>query len=201
MGGEPRAHGLALHIGEARIERVDRSELADQLDRGLLPHAGDAGHVVARVPHERQDVAHLLGWHAPFLDHLGAAHPLVVFARGRRQQSDAIGDERQHVLVARHQGDLVSRALAGCRERRHHVVGLDAGDFEHRQPQRVRQVLQRRDLREQVGRHGLARGLVVGVALVAKRGPRTVPGQRPEFSAPSAIKNTCRNCNGREVKY
>jgi hypothetical protein len=39
------AHALLLDLGQAVVQRLERAELRDQLDRGLLADAGHAGHV------------------------------------------------------------------------------------------------------------------------------------------------------------
>ena len=49
-------------------QRVERAELAEPLDRGLLADLGHAGQVVARLADERGDVGVLLGRHAVALD-------------------------------------------------------------------------------------------------------------------------------------
>ena len=69
---------LAGDEGQVFVEPVDGAELGEELDRGLLPHAGDAGDVVDRVAHERQHVRDLRGVDPPALAYLGrvVADPL-----------------------------------------------------------------------------------------------------------------------------
>ena len=72
---------------------------------------------------------------------------------------------------------MPSAAAAG-RERGDHVVGLDAGDLQRGDVQRVDHLVDQRDLRhEEVGRL-LAGALVVGVELVAEVRPGLVEHDR-----------------------
>ena len=56
-----RVAGLALDRVDLRDQLVERAVLANPLRRGLLPDAGDAGQVVARVAAQRREVRVLRG--------------------------------------------------------------------------------------------------------------------------------------------
>ena len=71
-GVEVLAEVVAHHAGDlvgVVEQRVERPELRQPLDRGLLADLRHAGQVVARLAHERSDVGVLLGRDAVAVDH------------------------------------------------------------------------------------------------------------------------------------
>ena len=90
-------------------------------------------------------------------------------------QPDLVRDQLHHVLVAGHDADLVARLARAGREGADHVVGLVARDLEELDPMGAHDpdVLK---LLDHLLRRSLARGLVLGVALVPERGALRVEG-------------------------
>ena len=66
--GAQRVADLALHRVDLVDQRLQRAVLGDPLGRGLLPHARDAGQVVARVAAQRREVRVLLRGQPVLLD-------------------------------------------------------------------------------------------------------------------------------------
>ena len=102
MLGEPVAK-LALHVVEAVVDAVERAELLEEADGGLLADAGHSGNVVGGVALERLVVEHLVGPQAvPLL------HPCLVVddrrrnAHAGRQQAHVVVYQLQPVEVAGH---------------------------------------------------------------------------------------------------
>ena len=139
---------------------VERAELPEPLDRGLLAHLRDAGQVVARLADERRDVGVLLGPHAVALDDGRGVVALELrdALHVRVEQRDVVVDELDGVAVARADEHVESLLGALRREGREDVVGLDVLLLQHRDAHRREAVLQDRDLTlELVGRLGAVR--------------------------------------------
>ena len=100
-----------LHLGQPRVDRVERAELAHQLLRGLLPHARHARDVVARIAHQGEHVADVLGPHLPLRAHRVGVHPLVGLARLRHQHAHRPAHDLEHVLVAGDHKSLMTGLL------------------------------------------------------------------------------------------
>ena len=152
----------------------------DELGRGLLADAGDAGQVVARVAAQRRVLGVLRGRDAGALEDAGLVVERVVgdAALVVEHLDVRVGHELVAVAVAGDDHHVDAVGGGPRRERRDHVVGLDARDLQRRDLQRVEHLVDQRDLRhEEVGRL-LAAALVVGVELVAEvlaRARRTPP--------------------------
>ena len=71
-------------------------------------------------------------------------------------------DQLQHVFIARDDHHFAARRFGAAGERADHIVGLEAGVFEHRNPHGVQQAANVGDLLQQVGRRFHAVGLVLG---------------------------------------
>ena len=96
-----RVTHLALDLVDPGHQFVQRAELADPLRGGLLPHARDAGQVVARVAAQGGEVG-VLGGRQPVLvsassgvNRVRSETPLRLVQRG-----DLVGDQLQRVPVA-----------------------------------------------------------------------------------------------------
>ena len=168
---------------ESREQRVEIAEVADQLRRGLLADAGDAGDVVGRVALERLVVDHLVRPQPePLVDPRDVVHDRVLDAGPRRHQPDARGHELEHVEVDGHDRrlEVVSR-IELLRDRPDDVVGLVAWHLVDRDPQRLDDLADLRELVAEVVRHPRPGGLVVGVLLVTERRAGQVEG-RPRGS-------------------
>ncbi len=96
-----------------------------------------------------------------------------------RKHAHAGPDQLQHVLVACHQDQLDWLLSQPVGERAEHVVGLEAGHFEKRQPKRFEHPLDESDLTAEIVRHA-GTGLLVGRQLLfPERRPRRVPRHGP----------------------
>ena len=180
--GEKRAvaprRELFAHAGrdvqrvEAAVNVLQCSEAVEQIHRGLLPHAGDAGDVVAGVSHERLEIHHahrlesvLLPEHlGRIVDGLGLAHAgLYVAHMGR------IGNQLKTVLVAGDDGAAPVLPLADLADRAEEVVRLPALQLQTADAHGVQHLFQQRDLHGEILRHGLALRFIVRVLLMAER--------------------------------
>ena len=166
---------LALGAGDL-VDAVEHglevAEALQQVGRGLVADAGDAGDVVARVALEADEVGDQLGRDAVAVDHALAVIDLRVRDAPRGgHDPHAVADELVGVAVAGddHDRDLALLGLAD--ERGDHVVGLEALDGDVAVAERLDERPERRPLLlEQVGPGG-ALGLVVGGDLLAARHP------------------------------
>ena len=140
----------------------------------LGPDPRHAGEVVGRLADEGGQVAVALGWDEVALLDGGRVHPPHV-----RDSSDGIdhrhvvGDQLEHVTVARDDDDL--HALRGRlrREGRDDVVGLVAGRFDVADLQGVEHLVEQWDLAGELGRGGAAPRLVLRILLE----PEGLPGE------------------------
>ena len=165
MRAQALAH-LALDLVLVRQQVVDRRVLVEPLRRGLRPDLRHARDVVGGVAHQREVVDDLLGVHVELDLHAGPVERRVGHGVDQR---DAVVHQLRHVLVAG--GDDHAHAGVGraAGERADHVVRLDAGHAQQRQPLRLDGGDQRVDLRAQVVGHRRPVRLVLGEQLVAER--------------------------------
>ena len=151
LGDRSRARrGEVARVLEHRLERA---VLGDELARGLVPDAGDARDVVARVPLEADEVRHLIRAHAVAgLHALRRVDVHVRDAARRHHQRDVLGDELERVAVRRDDAGLDPRLVRLRRERRDHVVRLPALELEVHVPERLHDRPEVRELlAQQVG--------------------------------------------------
>ncbi len=162
--------GLALDLVGALHELRERPELGDPLGRGLLADARDARQVVGRVAAQRREVRVLLRGEAVLLHDLLRGEPGELGdALGRVEHGGVLGDELEGVPVAGDDQHVEAGRLRLRRQRRDHVVGLEAVDREPRHVHRVEQLADQLDLPlELVGGLGAVR-LVLGEL---RRAPR-----------------------------
>ena len=170
---------LALGAGDLvhRAEHcLERAELLQELRRGLVADAGDAGDVVRGVALEADQVGDQLGRNAVALDHAVRVIDLRVghAARGRHH-AGAVADELVDVAVARDDHHGPPPLLCLRRERGDHVVGLEALDVDVREAEGLGERLQMRPLLAKEVRARLAPRLVLGVLLLPP-GHALVPG-------------------------
>ena len=177
--GEPRGVGelgqVLLALGardlvDAREHGLEVAEALQQVRRGLVADARDAGDVVARVALEADEVGDQLGRDAVAVDHALAVVDLRVgdAARGGHDPH-ALVDELVGVAVAGddHHGDLALLRLHD--ERGDHVVGLEALDGDVPVAERLDERAQVRPLQLQQVGPARALRLVVGRDLLAAR--------------------------------
>ena len=162
---------LALDLVAMREQRIERRVLVEPLGSRLRADLWHARYVVRGIADQREVVDDLLG-----IDVELGLDPVTIEPRvghGVDERYAAV-DQLRHVLVAGRDHDFdPDRSRALC-QRADHVVGLDAGDTQQRQPERLDRGDQRVDLRAQVVGHRRAVGLVLCVQVVAKRAPRGV---------------------------
>ena len=162
-----RVAGLALDLADAVDQLLERPELRDPLRRGLLPHPGDAGQVVAVVAAQRREIR-VLGRRQPvLLDQRGrvvaphVGHPAAVV-----QHRHVVGDQLERVPVAG--DDEGVHALGFCLggERRDDVVRLVACRGQPADAERVEHLEDQADLAAELVRGLGAARLVLDVLLV-----------------------------------
>ncbi len=157
------------------VDRLQILETREQGGRRHLAHALHAGDVVARIAHQGQEVAHLLGTDPhPLGKILGA--PLL----SPRQVvlTDPGSEELTEILVTGDEKDLAAAAALVPAEGRQQVVGLEArlaeGGQTHLFAQRPAEV----ELGNEILGRGCTVGLVEGIDLVAKGGGPGIEGDR-----------------------
>ena len=96
-----RVTDLALDLVDVVDQRLQRPVLGDPLGGGLLPHARDAGQVVARVAAQRREVGVLRrGEPVLLLDGLRGEPGELADALVRVEHRDVVADQLQRVAVA-----------------------------------------------------------------------------------------------------
>ena len=146
----------------------------DPLGCRLGPDAGHPGEVVGRLADQRREVAVALRRHEVALRDGGRVHPPHVGdAPHGVDHRHVVGDELEHVAVARDDDDL--HALRGRlgREGRDDVVRLVARGLDVADLQRVEDLVDQRDLAGELRGRGAAPGLVLRILLE----PEGLPGQ------------------------
>ena len=165
---------------QMRIDPLHGTVLAQQLRGAHGAHALHAGDIVRGVAADGQDVHHLdRRGDLPLLTDLRGPQQLVLSpALARTQLEDAGADQLAVILVRGDHVDLEPLAGEAPGRGADHVVGLEAGNHQHRDIQRLddlRQGLQRLD--HQRGRLA-AVGLVGRIHLVAEGAARRVETDR-----------------------
>lgn len=138
---------------------------ADELGGGLGADAGDAGHIVDAVAHQREDVAKLLRLDAEFAHHIVGAAPLILH---RVVHVDAGLDELHQILVGADDGDVPARRDGGLGVAGDDVVGLEPRFLDAGEGEGAGGVADHRELRNQVFRRGRAVRLILVVHVVAE---------------------------------
>ena len=170
--GAQRVADLALHRVDLVDKRLQRAVLGDPLRRGLLPHARDAGQVVARVAAQRGEVRILLRGQPVLVEHRLRREPgQLADALARVEHRDVVADQLQRVAVAGDHQDPVALVLGLRRQRGDHVVGLEPGLGQHRDAQRAEHLLGDVDLTAELVGGGRSARLVLGVLLQPERLP------------------------------
>src|SRR4030095_2857339 len=113
---------LRPRVRRASEPRVEAPELTDEIDRALLPDAGHAGDVVARIPDQREHVDDVRWLHAELFDDAGLVEPGAVFAGIVNTHTGA--NELKEVLVDRHDRDVEAGRRRPVRDGAHHVARL-----------------------------------------------------------------------------
>ena len=168
---------VGLDLVDVLVEAVEGAALADQLGGRLLADPGHARDVVGRVALERLEVDHLVGPQPVALADPGrVVDDRVLDAHARRHQPRLVGDELEHVEVAGHDRRVQAAPLRLHGQRADDVVGLEAGQLEDRDAQRLDDLADLRELVAQVVGHPLAGRLVLRVLLVAERRALQVEG-------------------------
>ncbi len=180
---------LALHFVRV-IERIlNRAETHNQIARALVADAGSAGDVVDRIALQRQQIGHLAGLHAH--ERLRRQRIVPDIVLHRVIHVDVFIDELQHVLIARHDDNIEGRRRAP-RQRADHVVRFKPRPLQNRDAQRLNHTPNIGNLFSEVGRHLRPVGLVLGVALLAKRAGRSqTPPRCTAACTPSAASEAC----------
>ena len=147
----------------------------DELRRGLLTDPGHARDVVRRVPHEGQQVDHLLRIHSEAGAHTRPVDRLDRFAAAARaEEPDAVRHDLIEILVPGENPYLGAGPRRLDRKRSNQVVGLHPLLLHDRHAQESHELSDLRDLPRKVFRHRGPVGLVRGVLTMAERGGRGV---------------------------
>ena len=146
-------------------DRVEAAVLREPLGGCLRADLRHAGHVVDGVAGQREEVEHLVGAHAELGDDSGFVERLVAH---RVDERDAGTHQLREVLVRRRHDavDALRRRLR--RQRPDHVVGLDSVDHQQRPAVRGDELLQRRQLSDEVVGHRRPVRLVLRIPVVAE---------------------------------
>ncbi len=162
-----RVAGLALDLVHPVDQGGQRAELRDPLGGGLLPHAGDAGQVVARVAAQGGEVG-VLRWGQPvLLGHGFRGEPgHIADAAPGHQRRHPVRDQLEHVPVAGYDQHVhvLGSGLGG--QRGDEVVGLVARRGQPPDAERVEHLEDQAELAAEVLRRLAAVGLVLDVLLV-----------------------------------
>ncbi len=125
---------------------------------------GAPGMLSMAVAAQRHHVDDFARRHAEnFLDFGGVADQVVL---GRIEHADAIADQLHHVLVAGDDKDRVAGVDRLARQSADHVVGLEAGRFEHGNAISLERAPDVGNLLRQIVGHGRAIGLVAVIGRV-----------------------------------
>ena len=164
-------HGppFPFHLLQPAEQVLDRAELLDEFGRGFLAYSRDTGNVVDRVPHQSEDVPHLVGrLDLPFLPHFGIAENLRAAAGTPRPvQVGALRDQLGEVLVRGHHVGRRPGRFGALDQGSDDVVGLPPGLADHGNAEPLADPENERHRLAEVVRHGLALGFVLGELLVA----------------------------------
>ena len=105
-----------LTAAEVGVDALERAVVDEQARRRLVADTGDARDVVGAVALERLEVDHLAGLEAVALvDALRVVDDGRLDAEARRHQLRPLGDELEHVEVARDDDRLDVSRISACR--------------------------------------------------------------------------------------
>ncbi len=159
--------GPALDLVDLVDQGGQGAVFGDPLRRGLLPHAGDARQVIARVAAQCGVVRVLSRGQAVLLVHRRRGEPgHVADAAPGHQNRDIVAYQLECVPVAGDNQDLHAARGRLRGERGDDIVGLVPGDRQPRDPERVQYLEDQAELTLEVRRGLPAVGLVLDVLLV-----------------------------------
>ncbi len=168
---------LALHLVQALVDGVERPELLEQGNRGLLAHARHAGEVVRGVPLERLVVEHLVRPQPVALRHpVRVVHHRGGDAHPGREQAHVVVHQLQPVEVPRHHDRVDARGRRVLDEGADDVVRLVALGLDDRHAHPGHHLAHDRELAAQVVRHRRPAGLVVGIGDEPEVRPTEIEG-------------------------
>ncbi len=153
MLGEQAGDARGRHFVHSREQRIERAVRGDELHRGLLADAGDAGEIIRRVSLEPAIVRQLRRRQAVALAHRGdvVARQVGDAAAGQHHR-DAVVDELQQIVVARHHDRLHALARRLRCERGDAIVGLFALDLDDGDAPRLQHLAHDGELRFEIVR-------------------------------------------------
>ena len=161
---------LRRHLGQVRVDRLQRAVLLEQRHRALLADAPHAGDVVRFVPDQRLVVDELVRAQTVFLfDGWRIVDDGVGELTARGEHPDMVIHHLEDVPVAGDDQAVHAFAFSLPGKRREHIVRLEALRGEDRDVQRLHDLLDALDLRPQLVGHALAMAFVFGEHLVPKR--------------------------------
>jgi len=179
MAGLDRRAQLRGERPDRAVHALDRAVLGDEPRRGLLAHPRHPGDVVGGVALQRLVVDHLVRPEAESGHDLGLVvnHGVLESLTGGHELGPR-RDELQRIEVTGQDEGLQIDGLGLLGERADDVVGLEAGERVHRDPELFEELLAALELRPEVVGHRLPGGLVGRVALVPEGRDRKVEAGR-----------------------
>ncbi len=152
--------------------RFRRAETQNQFARAFFADPFRAGNVVDRIAHQGHHVGDFFRRHAHDLFDFCFVHHQIGLVRPRAgtQHAHFPADELHHVLVAGNQEHFEARFRSLFRQSAHHVVGLEAVEFEDRQPHGFAHAPHVGELHRKLVGHRWSLRLVLVEQLVAEGG-------------------------------
>ncbi len=165
------AVALALHFSGVVERRFRRAETQNQFARPFFADTFRPGNVVNRIAHQGHHVGDFFRRHAHDLFYFRVINDQVrlIGPRAGAQHAHFAADQLHHVLVASHQENFEPRLGSLLRERAHHVVGLEAVEFQYRQLHGFAHPPHVGQLHGKLVRHRRALRFVLRKQFVAKR--------------------------------
>ena len=127
------AHLGRLHRRCGGQDAFEVTKFLNKLRRRLWPDAGDTGHIVDAIAHQRQHIANPFGLDTEFFVYFLGANAFVFHCV---EHVDGWFHQLHQVLVAADDGNMPASGASCPRIACDHVIGLDIILFDQRQRKR-----------------------------------------------------------------
>ena len=142
----------------------------DPLGCKAIAHAWNAWNVVSGFAAERRQIRVLFRGDMVFLHHRIGSHMFQVFEMMPRiQHGDVVVDELERVTVSGQYQRAIASFVSHARQRADHVITLISGFFDERDAQRIKHLLNQRQLRKQIFRSRISRAFILRQHRIAER--------------------------------